>query len=96
MKKRELTEAEVFYVEEKSKDGMTADELSTILNLSIDSIVPHLHKKEHKETLTSKSFGRHPRGGIVVGTESAAHHGDSKPVGPNRDVSKFITNTKGE
>lgn len=94
-----LTEAEMFYVTEKSKDGMTPDEIAAVLKLSVDDIVPYLHKKAKGPTQTYKAFTTKTgtgKDGVTIMTPAASQIGDVKVVNPNRDMSRFITRTKAE
>lgn len=99
VQQKTLTEAEVFYVQEKSKEGMTADEIAVVLKCDVSLLTPHLKKAPKKPTRTLESYitkSAGGKGGVVVGTQRASERADSMPKPAGRDMSRFVTTTKGE
>lgn len=93
-KKKSLTEAEIFYATEKSKEGISGIDIAATLGVDISLVEPYLKQPPKQRTLTDLAFGRHKRGGVVVGTEAASMHGDNKSPPPdNRDTSRYIAPT---
>lgn len=92
-RKARLSEAEVFFIEEKSRGGMSDEEIATKVGKTVSQIEPFLQKPTKKPTRTHGTFGRHPRGGIVVATEASSMDGDAKPSKRGRDTSGYIRRT---
>lgn len=94
---RVLTEAEIFYVQEKSKAGVTADEICAVLKTTVDDIINYIVKPSPGPTRTYESFGtktKHGKEGVVIMTQTASQIGDETKKVSVRDTSRFTTKTK--
>ncbi|MAR66613.1 MAG: hypothetical protein CL833_05105 [Crocinitomicaceae bacterium] len=92
--KSELTEVEKFYVEQKCRDGVSLEEIQSVIKPV--ALVEQVYKQtaaEMQETSKPKAsdmFGRNERYGAVVMTQNASEFGDNnkKPVASNNSETK--------
>jgi len=92
--KSELTEVEKFYVEQKCRDGVSLEEIQSVIKpvALVEQVYNQTTAKmqEASQPKASDMFGRNERYGAVVMTQNASEFGDNnkRPVASNNSETK--------